>query len=183
MLERIIECVPNFSEGRNLSIINSIADAIREVDGVRLLDIDSGYDANRTVYTFVGSPESVAEAAFRAVAKSAELIDMTKHHGEHPRIGACDVMPFIPVSGITMEETVEIARGVAKGWERSYLFLSIVMKPLPFRLRDATWLIADLVNMRDCHPNLLILSGNPIMVLHLLMLKVAFRLLVQEIFW
>lgn len=114
MQERIIECVPNFSEGRNSSIIKSIADTISEVDGVRLLDVDSGYDANRTVYTFVGSPDSVAEAAFRAVAKSAELIDMTKHHGEHPRIGACDVMPFIPVSGITMDETVEIARGVAK---------------------------------------------------------------------
>jgi glutamate formiminotransferase/formiminotetrahydrofolate cyclodeaminase len=114
MEKRIIECVPNFSEGRDMSVIKQITDAIESVDGVKLLDVDPGKDTNRTVVTFVGNPEAVSEAAFRAVKKASEIIDMSKHHGAHPRMGATDVCPFIPVSGITMEETVKYARKVAE---------------------------------------------------------------------
>jgi len=114
MEKRIIECVPNFSEGRDLGIIKQITDSIESVDGVKLLDVDPGRDTNRTVVTFVGEPEKVAEAAFLAVRKASELIDMSKHHGEHPRMGATDVCPFVPVSGITMDETAEYARKLAK---------------------------------------------------------------------
>jgi glutamate formiminotransferase / formiminotetrahydrofolate cyclodeaminase len=114
MLKQIIECVPNFSEGRDMGIIKQITDSIESVDGIKLLDVDPGRDTNRTVVTFVGEPEKVAEAAFRAVRKASELIDMSKHHGEHPRMGATDVCPLVPVSGITMEETAEYARKLAK---------------------------------------------------------------------
>jgi glutamate formiminotransferase/formiminotetrahydrofolate cyclodeaminase len=114
MQKQIIECVPNFSEGRDMGIIKQITDTIESLDGVKLLDVDPGRDTNRTVVTFVGEPEKVAEAAFRAVRKASELIDMSKHHGEHPRMGATDVCPFVPVSGITMEETAEYARRIAK---------------------------------------------------------------------
>jgi len=110
MEKRIIECVPNFSEGRDMSIIKQITDVIESVDGVMLLDVDPGRDTNRTVVTFAGSPEAVSEAAFLSVKKASELIDMSKHHGEHPRMGATDVCPFVPVSCITMEETVIYAR-------------------------------------------------------------------------
>lgn len=112
--KRIIECVPNFSEGRDMSVIKQITDVIESVDGVKLLDVDPGKDTNRTVVTFVGNPEAVSEAAFRAVKKASEIIDMSKHHGAHPRMGATDVCPFIPVSGITMEETAKYARIVAE---------------------------------------------------------------------
>jgi glutamate formiminotransferase/formiminotetrahydrofolate cyclodeaminase len=114
MEKRIIECVPNFSEGRDMGIIKQITDTIESVDGIKLLDVDPGRDTNRTVVTFVGEPEKVSEAAFRAVKKASELIDMSKHHGEHPRIGATDVCPLVPVSGISMEETADYARGLAK---------------------------------------------------------------------
>ncbi|MCJ7447291.1 MAG: glutamate formimidoyltransferase [Bacteroidales bacterium] len=114
MEKKIIECVPNFSEGRNMSVIKQITDAIESVEGVKLLDVDPGKDTNRTVITFVGDPDVVSEAAFLAVKKASEVIDMSKHHGEHPRMGATDVCPFIPVSGITMEEVVIIARKVAE---------------------------------------------------------------------
>jgi glutamate formiminotransferase len=114
MEKKIIECVPNFSEGRDMSVIKQITDAIESVDGVNLLDVDPGKDTNRTVVTFVGNPEAVSEAAFRAVKKASEIIDMSIHHGAHPRMGATDVCPFIPVSGITMEETVRYARKVAE---------------------------------------------------------------------
>jgi len=114
MEKRIIECVPNFSEGRDMGIINQITEIIESVDGVKLLDVDPGRDTNRTVVTFVGEPEKVSEAAFQAVRKAAELIDMSKHHGAHPRMGATDVCPLVPVSGITMKETVEFARKLAK---------------------------------------------------------------------
>jgi glutamate formiminotransferase / formiminotetrahydrofolate cyclodeaminase len=110
----IIECVPNFSEGRDMNIINQIKNEIESVSGVKLLDVDPGKDTNRTVVTMVGSPEEVCEAAFRAVKRASELIDMSKHHGEHPRMGATDVCPLIPVSGITMEETVIYARKLAE---------------------------------------------------------------------
>jgi len=111
---KIVECVPNFSEGRDMTIIDKIAAEIKAVSGARLLDVDPGADTNRTVVTFIGDPTSVKEAAFRAVKKAAELIDMSKHKGEHPRMGATDVCPFIPVSGVTMEECVEIARETGK---------------------------------------------------------------------
>jgi glutamate formiminotransferase / formiminotetrahydrofolate cyclodeaminase len=114
MEKKIIECVPNFSEGRDMGIIKQITDAIESVEGVKLLDVDPGKDTNRTVVTFVGSPESVAEAAFRSVKKASEVIDMSKHHGAHPRMGATDVCPFIPVAWITMDETVEVAHKVAE---------------------------------------------------------------------
>ncbi|MFZ2338369.1 MAG: glutamate formimidoyltransferase [Bacteroidales bacterium] len=114
MEKRVIECVPNFSEGRDMGIIKRIIGAIESVEGVRLLDVDPGRDTNRTVVTFVGEPEAVVEAAILGVKMASELIDMSKHHGEHPRMGATDVCPLVPVSGITMEETVIYARGLAK---------------------------------------------------------------------
>lgn len=107
---RLVECVPNFSEGRDRSVIDAIADSIREVPGVKLLDVDPGASTNRTVMTFVGEPDDVVEAAFRAAATAYRLIDMTRHSGEHPRLGAVDVVPFIPVSGVDMAECVECAR-------------------------------------------------------------------------
>jgi glutamate formiminotransferase/formiminotetrahydrofolate cyclodeaminase len=110
----IIECVPNFSEGIDLQIIQSITKEIETVEGVRLLNVDPGKATNRTVVTFVGSPSAVVEAAFRAIRKAGELIDMRHHRGEHPRMGATDVCPLIPVSGITMEETIRWARKLAE---------------------------------------------------------------------
>lgn len=114
MEKKIIECVPNFSEGRDMGIIKQITDVIESVEGVKLLDVDPGKDTNRTVVTFVGDPEAVSEAAFLSVKKASEIIDMSKHHGAHPRMGATDVCPFVPVSAITMEETVKYARKVAE---------------------------------------------------------------------
>jgi len=113
-MKQIIECVPNFSEGNDMNIIKQITEKIESVDGVSLLDVDPGKTTNRTVVTFVGAPEEVSEAAFRAVKKASELIDMSKHRGEHPRMGATDVCPMVPVSNITMEETVEYARKLAE---------------------------------------------------------------------
>jgi glutamate formiminotransferase/formiminotetrahydrofolate cyclodeaminase len=110
----IIECVPNFSEGRNMDVIKQITNEVEAVEGVRLLDVDPGKATNRTVVTFVGNPYDVIEAAYRAIKKAGELIDMRNHTGEHPRMGATDVCPLIPVSGITMEETVEFAKMLAK---------------------------------------------------------------------
>ena len=109
-MKQIIECVPNISEGRDMNIINQVTAEIEKVEGVKLLDVDPGATTNRTVITFVGEPKNVCEAAFRVVKKAAELIDMRNHHGDHPRFGATDVCPLVPVSGITMEETVEYAR-------------------------------------------------------------------------
>ena len=106
----LIECVPNFSEGRDLAVIKQITDAIGSVPGVRLLNVDPGNATNRTVVTFVGDPDAVIEAAFRGIRKASGLIDMSRHHGAHPRMGATDVCPLIPVSGITMTQTVEFAR-------------------------------------------------------------------------
>lgn len=113
-MKQLIECVPNFSEGRDMSIIKQITDAIESVEGAKLLDVDPGKATNRTVVTFVGEPAVVVEAAFRGIKKAAELIDMSKHSGEHPRMGATDVCPFIPISGITMEETVKYTQQLGK---------------------------------------------------------------------
>lgn len=113
-MKKLIECVPNFSEGRDMGIIGRITQEIEAVDGVKLLDVDPGKATNRTVVTFVGTPDEVIEAAFRAVKKAAELIDMSKHKGEHPRMGATDVCPLVPVANISMEEVVEYARKLAE---------------------------------------------------------------------
>jgi glutamate formiminotransferase/formiminotetrahydrofolate cyclodeaminase len=111
---KIVECVPNFSEGRDLKIIDQITNAIKSVKGAFLLDVDPGADTNRTVVTFVGDPDSAMEAAFQAIKKASQLIDMSKHHGAHPRMGATDVCPFVPVSGVTMDDCVEYAKKVGK---------------------------------------------------------------------
>ena len=113
-MKKLIECVPNFSEGRDMALIKQITDEIEKIEGVKLLDVDPGAATNRTVVTFVGSPDEVIEAAFQAVKKAASIIDMQRHKGEHPRMGATDVCPLIPVSNISMEETIEYARKLAK---------------------------------------------------------------------
>lgn len=113
-MKQLIECVPNFSEGRDEKIIRQITDAIQSVDGIKLLNVDPGKDTNRTVVTFVGEPEQVIEAAFLGVKMAAQLIDMGKHKGEHPRFGAMDVCPLVPIANITMGETVVYARRLAK---------------------------------------------------------------------
>jgi glutamate formiminotransferase / formiminotetrahydrofolate cyclodeaminase len=113
-MKKLIECVPNFSEGKDMGIIRQITAEIESVEGVKLLDVDPGKATNRTVVTFVGSPDDVVEAAFRAVKKASEVIDMSKHKGEHPRMGATDVCPLVPVANITMEEVVEYAHKLAQ---------------------------------------------------------------------
>ncbi len=113
-MKKLIECVPNFSEGNDMNIIDQITAEIESVEGVKLLDVDPGKATNRTVVTMVGTPEEVVEAAYLAVKKASQLIDMSKHKGEHPRMGATDVCPLVPVANITMEETVEYARNLAK---------------------------------------------------------------------
>jgi glutamate formiminotransferase / formiminotetrahydrofolate cyclodeaminase len=131
---QLIECVPNFSEGRNMSVIKQITEAIESVEGVLLLNVDAGKAANRTVVTFVGVPEAVVQAAFLAIEKAAELIDMSKQTGEHPRIGATDVCPLIPIANISMTEAVEWARilGALVGTPLSipvFLYESAASKP------------------------------------------------------
>lgn len=130
----LIECVPNFSEGRDPAVLKQITDAIEAVEGVKLLDVDPGKATNRTVVTFVGAPEPVIEAAFRAMKKASEVIDMSKHSGEHPRMGATDVCPLIPIANITMEEVAEWAHKLAKraGEELGipiYMYESAATKP------------------------------------------------------
>ena len=159
MEQALVECVPNFSEGRNPDIIKQITDVIEAVEGVKLLDVDPGKEMNRTVVTFVGTPTGVKKAAFNAIKKAAELIDMSKHHGSHPRMGATDVCPFVPVSGITTEECIELSKEVAKrvGEELGipvYLYEKSAQKPnrtnlaiirqgeyeaLPEKLKDPEW--------------------------------------------
>ena len=121
-MKRLVECVPNYSEGRDRKIIDAIVAAIAEVEGVKVLDVDPGAATNRTVVTFVGAPEPVCEAAFQGAKKAQELIDMRRHHGAHPRSGATDVLPLIPVAGITLEECAALARGLA---ERMFTELDI----------------------------------------------------------
>ena len=113
-MKQIVECVPNFSEGRDKGVIEQIVKSIAAVEGVKVLDVDPGEATNRTVVTFVGSPDAVLEAAFQGVRCAGEVIDMRKHHGAHPRSGACDVLPLVPVAGITLEECATLARGLAK---------------------------------------------------------------------
>ncbi len=113
-MKKLIECVPNFSEGRDMAVIRQITDEIERIDGVKLLDVDPGATTNRTVVTFVGEPDAVCEAAFAAVRKAQELIDMRQHKGDHPRFGATDVCPLVPISGVSMDETAEYARKLAE---------------------------------------------------------------------
>ena len=140
--EALIECVPNFSEGRNIETINAIAEAIRSVDGVRVLHVDCGEAANRTVITFVGHPHAVVESAFRMVKCAGELIDMRTHQGEHPRIGATDVLPLIPLKDIALAECAELARTLA---ERIYKELGI-----PTYCYEASAYLPEHVNLADC---------------------------------
>lgn len=159
MEQRVVECVPNFSEGQDKAKIKQITDAIQAVPGVTLLDVDPGADTNRTVVTFAGDPESVAEAAFQAIAKAAQVIDMSQHHGAHPRMGATDVCPFVPISGVTMEDCAAIARTVGERVGRElgipvYLYEAAATRPeranlaairkgeyegLAEKLRDPEW--------------------------------------------
>src|SRR5229473_2698415 len=113
-MQKLIECVPNFSEGRDLDVIRQITAAIESVDGISLLNVDPGASTNRTVVTFAANPKAAVEAAFRGIEKAAELIDMRKHKGAHPRMGATDVCPFIPVSNVSWEEAIECANKLGK---------------------------------------------------------------------
>jgi glutamate formiminotransferase/formiminotetrahydrofolate cyclodeaminase len=156
---KLVECVPNFSEGRDMAVIEKITGEIESTEGVKLLDVDPGKDTNRTVVTFIGSPDAVVEAAFRAIARAAEVIDMSKHSGAHARMGATDVCPFVPVSGVTMEDCTELARrlGTRVGDELGipvYLYEHAASRPerqnlanirsgeyegLPEKLQDPEW--------------------------------------------
>src|SRR5664279_1485648 len=119
MPRQIVECVPNFSEGRDAAKMDAIVQAVLTVPEVVLLDRESDADHNRCVLTFVGPPAAVAEAAFRSIAKAVELIDLTQHHGAHPRIGAADVVPFVPIAGVTLEECVQLAERLgAEIWSK-----------------------------------------------------------------
>src|SRR3989337_687049 len=134
MAREIVECVPNFSEGRRKEVVDAIADAIRSVPGTKLLDVEMDANHNRAVVTFIGDRKAVAEAAFRGAEKAVALIDLTVHRGEHPRIGALDVCPFVPVSGVTMEECVAIARAVGERIARElkvpvYLYEEAATRP------------------------------------------------------
>jgi len=140
-MEKIVECVPNFSEGRNKAVINAIAAAIESVEGVKLLNVDPGADFNRTVYTFVGRPEDVLEAAFLSAKVGTALIDMTKHKGEHARMGALDVMPFIPIKGVTMKDCVKLSKRFGERMARElgipvFLYAESATKPERVRLPD-----------------------------------------------
>jgi glutamate formiminotransferase/formiminotetrahydrofolate cyclodeaminase len=158
-MKQIVECVPNFSEGQDNNIIDAIAASIDAVEGVKLLSVEPDKDYNRTVITFVGEPNSVKEAAFQATKAASELIDMTNHKGEHPRLGAVDVVPFVPVSGATMDDCVKLAREYGERVARDlnipiFLYEEAATKPdrknlatirkgeyegLPEKLKDRNW--------------------------------------------
>jgi glutamate formiminotransferase/formiminotetrahydrofolate cyclodeaminase len=140
-VKQIVECVPNFSEGRRQSVIDAIASAIAAVPGVSVLDVQSDADHNRTVVTFVGSPQAVAEGAYQGIATAAQLIDLNHHRGEHPRVGAADVVPLVPVSGIAMEDCVALARELGQRVGRElaipvYLYEEAASRPERRNLAD-----------------------------------------------
>jgi glutamate formiminotransferase len=140
-MKRIVECVPNFSEGRRKEVIDQIVEALASVEGVRVLDVQSDADHNRSVVTMVGEPEAVEEAAFRGIERAARLIDMDRHQGEHPRMGATDVVPFVPIAGVTMADCVEMGRrlGERVGRELSipvYLYEEAATRPERCNLAD-----------------------------------------------
>ena len=141
MPDRLVECVPNFSEGRDETIINAIREAIAAVPGVKVLDVDPGADFNRTVYTFVGAPEAVVEGALAGAREGLKLIDMTRHNGEHPRMGALDICPFIPISGVTMEDCVKLSELFGQRFASElgvpvYLYAEASRVPERYRLPD-----------------------------------------------
>jgi glutamate formiminotransferase len=140
MPRKIVECIPNFSEGRNQSVLDEIVTAVND-SGCKVLDASSDHSHNRSVVTFIGTPEAAEEGAFNAARRACELIDMEKHHGEHPRIGATDVIPFVPIEGVTMEDCVEMAKRVGRriGEELAipvYLYAKAATKPERVRLPD-----------------------------------------------
>jgi len=140
-MRKIVECVPNFSEGRRKGVIDQIAEAIAAVPGTHVLDVQSDADHNRTVVTFAGEPEAVEEAAFRGIEKAAELIDMDLHRGEHPRLGAADVVPFVPIKNVTMEDCVAIAQRLGERVGREldipvYLYEKAATRPERQNLAD-----------------------------------------------
>lgn len=140
-MDKIVECVPNFSEGKNKTIINAIAAAVESVEGVKLLDVDPGADFNRTVYTFVGEPEPILEAAFQSAKVGISLIDMSKHKGEHARMGALDVCPFIPIKGVTDKDCIELSKKFGKRTADElgipvFLYAKSAIKPERVRLPD-----------------------------------------------
>jgi glutamate formiminotransferase len=140
-MQKLLQCVPNFSEGQRADVIEQIADAVRAVEDVRLLGVSPNGDHNRTVLTFVGPPDAVAEAAFQSTSKAVELIDMRTQKGEHPRIGAMDVVPFVPISGMTMADAVEVANAVGKRIADElgvpvYLYAAAATTPARKRLPD-----------------------------------------------
>lgn len=140
-MQQLVECIPNFSEGRRQEVIDQVANAVRQVEGVRLLDVSSNPDHNRTVLTFVGPPERVAEAAFAATAEAVKLINMEEQTGEHPRIGAMDVVPFVPLSGTTMQDAIALANEVGKRIANElqvpvYLYSAAATAPARKRLPD-----------------------------------------------
>ena len=141
MVQKLVECVPNFSEGRRTEVINEITSAISQVAGVRILDVQSDRDHNRTVVTLVGSPDAVLAAVFAGIATAAEWIDMDQHKGEHPRIGATDVVPFVPISGVTMDECVHLARALGQRVGREL--------NIPVYLYEAAATRPDRVNLAD----------------------------------
>lgn len=138
-MQQLIECVPNFSEGRDMEIIKQITDEIESVKGIQLVDVDPGKATNRTVVTFVGEPKPVMEAAFMAIKKASQLIDMRHHKGAHPRFGATDVCPLVPVSGISMEETAKMANELARRLEKNWRFLPFATKLQPTKRKEKIW--------------------------------------------
>ena len=140
-MEKIVECVPNFSEGKDKTIIKAISAAIDSVDGVKLLDVDPGADFNRTVFTFVGDPETVVEAALQGAKVGISLIDMSKHKGEHARMGALDVCPFIPIRGVNDEDCINISKKFGERLAKElnipvFLYAKSAKKPERVRLPD-----------------------------------------------
>lgn len=140
-MARLIETVPNFSEARDQSVIDSLAEVVRSTSGAMLLDRTSDFDHNRTVFTIAGEPEAVAEAGIRLAGEAAQRIDLTKHHGVHPRLGACDVLPFVPVNGVTLEECISIAhRAGEEIWRRYgvpvYFYEAAALRPERKKLED-----------------------------------------------
>ena len=148
-MKQLIECVPNISEGNDTKKINEIANIVETVDGVSLLNVDPGKATNRTVITFVGEPKNVIEAAFLLIKKAKELIDMSKHSGEHPRMGATDVCPLVPISNISMDEVTKYARELAKELVVNLKSLYIAMKMQHLKMKEKILPIADQANMKD----------------------------------
>lgn len=168
-MEKIVECVPNFSEGRDKSVIEAIAAAIKSVDGVKLLDVDPGADFNRTVYTFVGEPEPVLEAACKCARVGVSLIDMTEHKGEHARMGALDVMPFIPVKGVTIQDCVQLSKRFGERMAKElgvpvFLYANSATRPDRVRLPDIRKGEYEALEKKFKDPSFKPDYGNPVFV-------------------